>query len=106
MSITSRCSAAAVCAFIGVPSFRGNFLPGSFGKSLTRRLVYTCFLGPLQGKIPLPYPSNGVLLLVFGVPLGLSGHLTTGDASSTTATPRNRPVLYFAKATYCQRPAF
>ena len=44
-----------------------------FRQKLTRRLVYTRFLGPLQGKIPLLYPPNGVLLLFFGVPSRLSG---------------------------------
>src|ERR1700742_2577696 len=52
MSSTSRCSVAAVCAFIGVPSLPGgNFLPGSKPFDPDRGpgvLLYTRFLGLLQ----------------------------------------------------------
>src|ERR1700744_5464672 len=52
MSSTSRCSVAAVCAFIGVPSLPGgNFLPGSKPFAPDRGpgvLLYTRFLGLLQ----------------------------------------------------------
>ena len=37
-------------------------------------LYIPCFLCSLQGKIPLPCPPNGVLLLVFRVPPGFLGH--------------------------------
>src|ERR1700745_2626594 len=64
MSITSRCSVAAICAFIGV-----GFLSGgtSSRAASTRRLVYTLFPPACSRK------DSAVLPTQWGIVIGLPG---------------------------------